>query len=83
MSHNDRHIMYVNFSHLVRNDYELAKTVLNEYYRHENALRRGLFDFMYNRHPDFAGSKIFNLSFYNISSTEKYIPPLFLTQQDS
>jgi Predicted ATPase involved in replication control, Cdc46/Mcm family len=71
MRTNDRATLYVDFSHLLKQDSELAETILSDYYRHENSLRKGLQDFMFNLYPEYARNKLFNLSFFNLVSTEK------------
>lgn len=71
MRTNDRTTLFVNFSHLVALDSELAEAILTDYFRHDPALRRGLQDFIFTLYPEYASSKLFHLSFYNLSSIEK------------
>jgi len=63
--------MIVDFSHLYHKDSDLADITLVDFYKHENALRKGLSDFMSNLFADYAKDRLFYLSFYNLSSVEK------------
>ena len=77
MRTNDRSTLYVDFSHLLSKDTDLAEITLGDYYKHERSLRKGLQDFMFNLFADYARDKLFNLSFHNLPSIERYIDKTF------
>jgi DNA replication licensing factor MCM6 len=71
MRNNDRSTLYVDFVHLLNKDTDLAEITLADFYKHEKSLRKGLQDFMFNLFADYARDKLFNLSFFNLPSTER------------
>ena len=72
MRTNDRSTLYIDFADFFAKDPELGDLAILDYYKHEPALLKGLYDFLYGLYPDYATKdKIFNLSFRNLKSVEK------------
>lgn len=42
MRTNDRQTMFIDYAHIMLYDNELADAILNDYYRHETSLRKGV-----------------------------------------
>ena len=71
MKINDRNTIYIDFSHIMSFDTELADTIVSQYYRFESSLRKTIQSFMFNLSPDHARNKIFDISFFGLPSLEK------------
>lgn len=72
MVRNTSTTFYVNFKHLMNlGVIDVIHIIYSEYYKYEPVLRQAVTSFIFNLQPDFAKSKNFCLSFFNLHEVEE------------
>ena len=76
MKNDDRTTLFVDYDHIFRHDVELAQALIENYYRFEPDLRKGLAEVVRKYHPIYEvdaekRQQEFWLAFYNLPATYK------------